>query len=310
MTPDNVAIVVLTYNAAAWVPKQIEGLKLAGVKPQQVFVIDSSSKDETAALYQQFGAEVLVIPQSSFNHGGTRRLAAQHLAQREVVIFMTHDAIPADQDAITAIVRAFDDPTVGMAYGRQLPRPEAGAIEAHARLFNYPERSASITLADRERLGTKATFASDSFAAYRSSALQAIGSFPDDAFFAEDQIVAGRMLQAGFSKAYVADARVFHSHSYKLIEDFRRYFDVGVFHSRNRWLINEFGRPEGEGKRFLLSEMRYLAGNAPFHIPGALLRTLFKYTGYKVGILEAKLPNSVKQKLSASPYYWRQKIKL
>ncbi len=305
MTPDNVAIVVLTYNAAAWVPKQIDGLKLAGVNPRQVLVVDSSSKDETATRYRQFGAEVLVIPQSSFNHGGTRRLAAQHLAHRELLIFMTHDAIPADPDTINAIVRAFDDPMVGMAYGRQLPRPEAEAIEAHARLFNYPEPSVSITLADSKRIGTKATFASDSFAAYRSSALQAIGSFPEDAFFAEDQIVAGRMLKAGFSKAYVGDARVFHSHAYTFGEDFRRYFDVGVFHSRNRWLTDEFGHPEGEGKRFLLSELRYLAEHAPLHIPSALVRTLFKYAGYRLGLMEKNLSLSTKRKLSASPYYWR-----
>lgn len=305
MTPDNVAIVVLTYNAAAWAPKQIDGLKLAGVKPQQVFVIDSSSKDETAALYQQFGAEVLVIPQASFNHGGTRRLAAQHLAQRDLIVFMTQDAIPADSDTITAIISAFDDPIVGMAYGRQLPRPKAGAIEAHARLFNYPERSVSTTLADSKRLGAKATFASDSFAAYRSSALNAVGSFPEDAFFAEDQIVAGRMLKAGFSKAYVGEARVFHSHAYTLREDFRRYFDVGVFHSRNQWLTNEFGHPEGEGKRFLLSELRYLAEHTPLLIPSALVRTLFKYAGYRLGLMENSLSLSTKRRLSASPYYWR-----
>lgn len=305
MTPDNVAIVVLTYNAAEWVPKQIDGLKLAGVRPQQVFVVDSSSKDETAALYRQFGAEVLVIPQSSFNHGGTRRLAAQHLANRDVLVFMTHDAIPADADSIIEIVRAFDDPNVGMAYGRQLPRPEAEAIEAHARLFNYPDRSSLVSLADSARIGTKATFASDSFAAYRCSALIKVGNFPKDAFFAEDQIVAAQMLKAGYSKAYVSDARVFHSHAYTLVEDFRRYFDVGVFHSRNKWILNEFGRPEGEGRRFLVSEVRYLADNAPLRIPAALLRTLIKYTGYKVGLLEAKLPKFAKRRLSASPYYWR-----
>lgn len=305
MTPDKIAIVVLTYNAAAWVSRQIEGLKLAGVQPQQVLVVDSSSKDQTAELYRAFGAEVLVIPQSSFNHGGTRRMAAERLAGRELLIYLTHDAVPADSDAITAIIRAFDDPAVGMAYGRQLPRPGADAIEAHARLFNYPDTSARITLADRTRVGTKLTFASDSFAAYRTSALQAVGNFPEDAFFAEDQIIAGRMLKAGYTKAYVGDARVFHSHAYTLSEDFRRYFDVGVFHNRNRWLTEEFGRPEGEGTRFLLSELRYLACHAPLRIPGALLRTLFKYAGYRTGQLEKHFSVSTKRRLSASPYYWR-----
>ncbi|WP_292997207.1 glycosyltransferase [Nevskia sp.] len=194
MIPDNVSIVILTYNAAAWAPRQITGLKLTGVQPRQVLVVDSTSSDETVALYRKFGAEVVVIPQSSFNHGSTRRFAAKLLSDRELLIFLTQDAIPADTNSFAAIIRAFDDPMVGMAYGRQLPRLEANAIEAHARLFNYSERSDSVRLTDCKRLGSKATFASDSFAAYRSSTLHNIGSFPEDVFFAEDQIVAAKML--------------------------------------------------------------------------------------------------------------------
>ncbi|MFE0678513.1 hypothetical protein ACFW26_34910, partial [Streptomyces sp. NPDC058867] len=46
---------------------------------------------------------------------------------------------------------------------------------------------------------------------------------------------------------------VHHSHSYSIGEEFRRYFDVGVMHARAPWLLDRFGKAEGEGKRFVQS---------------------------------------------------------
>ena len=114
-----------------------------------------------------------------------------------------------------------------------MPRTVARGIERHARLTNYPPASETRSLEDRARSGVKTVFCSDSFAAYRTAALAAVGGFPEDAFFAEDQLVAGQMLIKGWRIAYRGDAEVIHSHGYTIAEEFRRYFDVGVFH---RWL--------------------------------------------------------------------------
>ncbi len=189
---------------------------------------------------------------------------------------LTQDAIPVADDSIRHLLAAFDDPDIALAYGRQLPRPGARAIETHARLFNYGGEDEKRGIADRARFGVKTVFCSDSYAAYRRIALEQVGGFPEDAFFAEDQIVAGRMLLAGWHLAYRAGAEAYHSHSYSIVEDFRRYFDVGAFHARNTWLLDSFGRAEGEGMRFILSEMRYLARREPLSIPSAFIRTFAK----------------------------------
>lgn len=305
MDIENIGVAILTYNAERWAEQQIAGLKASGMSSDQVLVIDSSSKDRTVAKFREFGAAVLTIPQKSFNHGGTRRFAANSLSSYDVIVFLTQDAIPVDSRSIKDLVKPFEDKKVGMTYGRQLPNLQADPIEAHARLFNYPDASQYVTLDDSQHIGSKVTFASDSFAAYRRTALEDIGGFPEDVFFAEDQIVAARLLLKGYSKAYVASAQVYHSHKYTLVEDFKRYFDVGVFHTRNKWLTDTFGRPEGEGKKFVLSEINYLAKVAPFRIPDALLRTVAKYSGYRLGRMEHYLSPKIKQKLSASSYYWK-----
>lgn len=298
-------VIILTYNAERWAPLQLLALRRAGILGRSLLVIDSSSKDSTRNLYSDYGAEVIAIAQQDFDHGTTRQLAAELAGDVEFLVYLTQDAIPANEGSIKLLLSAFVDPQIAMAYGRQLPRPEAGPIESHARLFNYPPISRTVRLTDRRSLGGKVTFASDSFAAYRKSSLRAIGGFPANTFFAEDQIVAARLLQHGLAKAYIAEAQVYHSHAYGSLEEFRRYFDVGVFHARNPWLLSSFGRPEGEGKRFVLSEQRHLLVNRPWLMPLAALRTAMKYTGYRAGLLEARWPVAWKRRMSASPYYWK-----
>lgn len=189
--------------------------------------------------------------------------------------------------------------------GRQLPRPCARGIERHARLVNYPPEICEVrSLEDRGRLDIKTVFCSDSFAAYRATALESVGGMPESAFFAEDQIVAGRMLMSGWKIAYRGDAKATHSHRYSITQDFKRCFDIGVFHARNRWLLETYGKAEGEGFRFVKSELQYLWATDKGQLLSAIIRTFAKYAGYRLGFLEQHMTASVKKRLSMAPYYW------
>jgi len=227
------------------------------------------------------------------------------LPDADILIYLTQDAILATADAIAKLLEVFDDPSVGAAYGRQLPRRGATAIEAHARHFNYPAVSQVRVLTDRERLGFKTIFISNSFAAYRSSALRAVGGFPKDVIFGEDTITAAKLLLAGWKIAYVAEAQACHSHNYTWMQDFRRYFDIGVLHSRESWLLDEFGQAGGEGKRFVFSELKYLWSNHIVLIPSAMVRTGLKLAGYRLGRLHRKLSMGWKRRLSMHPSFWK-----
>jgi rhamnosyltransferase len=197
------------------------------------------------------------------------------------------------------------DPAVAAAYGRQLPHPGAGPIEAHARLFNYPATGRVKTIDDRHTLGIKTVFLSNSFAAYRRADLQAAGGFPGHLIMGEDTYVAARLLQAGKKIAYCADACVFHSHDYTLLEEFRRYFDTGVLHAREPWIRAGFGGPGGEGWRFLKSEARHLMVHGPWLLPSAAARTALKLSGFRLGLLEGHLPLRLKRRLSMFRAFWR-----
>jgi rhamnosyltransferase len=302
-----IAIIVPTYNAGNLWQDWLTRMECQqGVMPSQVLVIDSSSNDQTVVLAQQAGFQTCVISKKDFNHGGTRQLAVSLLPEdTDVVVFLTQDALLATNDAIQKLVVAFEDEQVGCAYGRQLPHEDASVLAAHARLFNYGEQSYKRNLADVPNYGIKTAFLSNSFAAYRVSALKNVGGFPLDTIFAEDMMVAAKMLQENNAVAYVAEACVYHSHNYSPWQEFKRYFDIGVLHAREAWLLAQLGRPTGEGKRFVMSEWRYVAKNAPWLWPLSVLNTAMKWLGYSLGKQEQRLSSSIKRHLSMVKGYWQ-----
>ena len=301
---EHIALVIPTLNAGRHLDRLVPALRSQTLQPDQFLVIDSGSRDGTPDVLAQAGATVEGIAPETFDHGGTRQMAVEMLPEAEVVIFLTQDAVPADREALANLIRPFAEPTVGVTYGRQLPQPGAGPLASHARLFNYPEQSHVRSLADVPRFGVKTAFCSNSFAAYRRRALLDAGGFPAPSVLSEDMLAVAALLEAGWTIQYVADARVHHSHDYTAAQQFRRYFDIGVLHATSWDRLVQFGTPEGEGWRFLRSEMTYLAERRPGLIPSAMWHTLCKYAAYRLGRLQSWLPLDVKRKLSMNPRYW------
>ncbi len=301
---NKVGLIVPTLNAGDLWVSWLKAFDQQTRKPDCVLVIDSSSSDDTVALARAYGFEVKVIPKPEFNHGGTRQLGVNILSAMDIIVFLTQDALLASPDAIERLLVAFDDRQVGAAYGRQLPHRDAGPIAAHARLFNYPAESQLRGIEDRILFGIKSVFISNSFAAYRCSTLMQVGGFPAGTIMNEDTYVAGRMLVSGWKVAYCADAQVFHSHDYGFLDEFKRYFDIGVFHNYTAWLQQTFGRASGEGLRFVISEMRYLVKRAPWLIPSAVLRTGLKWLGFKLGALHLGLPRAIRRRFSLHKAFW------
>ncbi|MDP1667301.1 MAG: glycosyltransferase [Methylobacter sp.] len=300
-----VGLIVPTLNAGSLWKSWLTAFEQQTRKPDYLLVIDSSSSDDTVALARACGFEVQVIAKSEFNHGGTRQFGVNRLAEADIIVFLTQDALLAKADAIERLLAAFADQQVGAAYGRQLPHRNAGPIAAHARLFNYPPAESQLRgMEDRTRFGIKTVFISNSFAAYRRSALMQVSGFPVDTIMNEDTYVAGKMLVSGWKIAYCADAQVFHSHDYGFLDEFKRYFDIGVFHTHTAWLQQTFGGASGEGLRFVISEMRYLMKHAPWLIPSAGLRTGLKWLGFKLGALHRGLPQAMLKCFSLHKTYW------
>jgi rhamnosyltransferase len=302
---DETLLVCPTFNPGQQFPRWLTAYDMQVSKPAESNIIDSSSSDGALANASAYGFSITTIQQKDFNHGGTRQAAIDASPGYRYVIFLTQDAILASPASLAALIACFEDDSVAAVCGRQLPRQCAGPIEAHARIFNYGSKSRTVSMADAKNIGLKVAFLSNSFAAYRLSALAEVGGFPSDVIFGEDMYVAARLLKAGYKITYAAEAVVFHSHAYTLQQEFRRYFDMGVLHARESWIMNELGSAEGEGLRFVKSELKYLSQHAFWRIPEALLRTVLKYLGFRLGLMEEHIPNRLKTRLAMNKVYFK-----
>ena len=299
-------LIIPSWNGGKIFERLLESLGTQTVQPDELLLIDSESTDDTVRLAIEAGFVVLPISRASFDHGGTRQYGLAQ-AHGEIIVFLTQDAVLAEPDTLRRLLAAFADLKVGAAYGRQLPRAGAGLFEAHARLFNYLERSRIVSRDDISRLGLRAAFLSDSFAAYRREALNAVGGFPKRIIMGEDMAVGAKLLQAGWKIAYCAEAKVYHSHAYGWRQEFQRYFDTGVMHSREPWLLREFGSAGGEGLKFVRSECAYLWQQGQCRqLPIAFLRSRAKYLGYQLGRRERWIPIRWKKLWSMNKGYWEK----
>lgn len=282
----SVKIAVPTYNAGAQFHNFIKAVLMQnGLLPDDVLVVDSCSTDQTAELARKAGFDVQVIFQKNFSHGGTRAMMVERL-DADIVVFLTQDAVLANENAVRELVLAFRDEKVGAAYGRQLPTENTSVFGAFARSYNYGPCSFVNELKDREVKGIKTAFLSDSFAAYRKNTLLQVGNFGTELRYGEDTIAAAKLLLAGDKTAYCANALVYHAHSFTLAEEFARYYETGKLHKQQHWLLEKFGKAEGEGLKYVLAEVKYLNDNGcSILIPLAFLRNVAKFAGYKFGYL-------------------------
>lgn len=299
------ALLVPTCNPGPRWTDFLQALASQTRSPERVVFLDSESDDGSVAQSLAAGYEVWPISRSQFSHGGTRQLGVERFARdMDAVVFMTQDAVLGHPQALELLVGGLQGPEVAAVWGRQMPSAQATAVAAHARLFNYPAQSRTVSLADRLSLGLKACFFSHSFAAYRVCALQDAGGLASDVILGEDMHMAARLLMAGARIQYQAEAFVYHFHNYSWRQDLARYFDTGVFHASQPWLLETFGGVGGEGWRYLRSEWTYLLANAPARIPEALVRNVLKLSGYHLGRCHGAIPRRLSQLLSMNKGYW------
>lgn len=296
-----VSVIIPTYKGRGQIERLLPILKKSPDVNEIILISSSSSDSEVAS---SLGVKIIEIKEHSFEHGNTRTLGGIS-ANGNIIVYLTQDALPVNENSIKNLIKPLlDNEEVVATYGRQLPYPDASPFAAHLRMFNYPPESSIKSLRDKETFGIKAMFMSNSFAAYKKSALEKVGWFKKGIIMGEDTYVVAKLLLADYKIAYVSDAIVYHSHNYSAFQEFKRYFDIGVFHAGEKWILEQFGRVEGEGMRYVRSELKYLWKENPLLIPSAILRTILKLIAYKLGTIEQYIPIWLKRRLSMHRRFW------
>ena len=116
-----VSLVIPTLNAGPLLEDVLGAVdSQPGASDLEKVAVDSGSTDATVARLEAHGFTVHHIPKRDFNHGETRDLAISK-TEGDVILLLTQDATPLDDDWLPALVESYEDPKVGAAYCRQVP---------------------------------------------------------------------------------------------------------------------------------------------------------------------------------------------
>lgn len=290
--PNTVSLIIPTLNAESEIESLLQKLENQTRPIDELVVVDSSSDDGTADIVRMFAGShanvnLRVIARADFDHGTTRDQALRTLTTGEFVLFMTQDAVPADEHYVENILRPFDDPQVGVVSGRQLPKADARLFEQLVRKFNYPEQSFTRGRADFATYGIKTFYTSDVCSAYRRSAYLECGGFCRT-MISEDMYLAAKLVMAGYLVVYAADAKVYHSHNLTPKQQYKRNYAVGRFLEEHKDVL--MGASEiGEGKKLVANiagELLRGGHVGEFFVFG--VDCVARFTGNRVGRRDAR----------------------
>lgn len=261
----DISLVIPTLNASAEIATLLDLVLDQIVVPSEILVVDSSSDDNTVGVINERFPTVMVrvVKRADFNHGLTRDFALRQVSG-EIVCFMTQDAVPASKDYFARLVRPlYEDASVGLSSGRQLPKLDARRFEQLVRNYNYREESCVYSIEDLSRAGIRTFFASDVCSAYRRRAYLECGGFAETDI-SEDMYMAAKMIYGGWKVAYAADAEVCHSHNLTARQQYARNYKIGRFLETHDDLFGAV-KEIGEGKdlvasvsKSLVAEKRYI----------------------------------------------------
>ncbi|MBR4473210.1 MAG: glycosyltransferase [Oscillospiraceae bacterium] len=278
-----VSVIIPTLNAAPWLERQLVCL-LRQTVATEIIVIDSGSDNATLEILGKFkdSIRLFVIGKKSFDHGGTRDFAVKQ-CKGDFLLFLSQDAIPANEYYIEKLLEPFSDDRVAGVFGRQIAWSDAPKYEKLIRIFNYPQESRVWSERDISRYGIKAYFFSNTCSAIRRSAYECVGGFDKPIITNEDMMLAAKLLHAGWKLAYQPEAKVWHSHRETLLSDYRRNARIGEVIEQYRDRLVGADSPE-EGKRLVQFVCKELARKKEIgSILEFLSHAVSRFAGYRRG---------------------------
>ena len=309
MQKSTVDIIILTYKPQKRLTKVIELLENQTYSINKIIIMNTEEKYWNTFLYGEKllkvwdNVEVHHLSKMEFDHGATRKQAVKR-SKADYFICMTDDAVPADENLVEELLKPLLEKKAEFSYARQLPNEDCAVIERFTRDFNYPAESCIKSKEDLERLQIKTYFFSNVCAAYRKSVYDTLGGFVRNTIFNEDMLMSASMIQAEYHIAYVAEAKVYHSHNYSYKEQFKRNFDLAVSQKEYADVFDSVPS-ESEGIKMVLSTTKKLLKSGRFYlIPDLFLQSAFKYLGYRKGKKFDTLSHDKIMKYTMNKSYW------
>ncbi len=206
------SIVVRAYNEERHIARLLEGILRQTVQEAEILLVDSGSTDATLAIASRYPVRIITIPPDEFTFGRSLNLGCGQAVADLIVIASAH-VFPVYPDWLERLLAPFEDPQVGLTYGRQ-----AGTSNSR-----YSERQQFAKMFPNESVGRQDhPLCNNANAAIRRE-LWVRRPYDETLSGLEDLEWATWMMQQGHAISYVADAEVVHVHHESARQLYNRY---------------------------------------------------------------------------------------
>jgi hypothetical protein len=217
------AVVLVSYNGAAYLPRCLEALGQQAYRDFEVILVDNASSDDTLAIARANARNLprLTIISLSENRGfagGNNAALSEVSPLTEFVVLLNTDAFPEKEWLGSLVEAPKQDDQVGLATGKILDAASPHRIDACGDVLNsfgVPRSRGRGASRDRYE-GTDCVFgACGASLLIRASLLRELGYlFDEDLFcYGEDVDLAYRVQSRGYRCLYVGDAVSYHMRS-------------------------------------------------------------------------------------------------
>lgn len=278
----NVSIIIPVYNGERYLKLLHDNIKKQKFNGNiEIIVPVSPSRDKSLEVATQLFDVAYTV--EDFNHGKTRHEAALK-AKNDILIFMTQDVTPYDENWLSELVNGLQGDVVA-TFSRQIAYENSSSLERIIRNFNYPEKSRICNLKTKQQWQRKNIFYSDASSSTIKEYFLAIGGYDFNCNTNEDVIYASKVIDSGKSILYNANSKVFHSHDFKIKELWNRYYSIGEFEKKYTYLFSDYNST-GEGMKLVKYATKQLLTEGEFL---ELIRFLFvdcpiRFIAYKLGL--------------------------
>lgn len=215
-TPDNgkesmmppIPVVVRSHNDRQLIEHT---LQMAGKQTLacEIHVFDNDSTDGTLDILPLYPVVVHRVPAGTYVPGSVLNEAMQSIKSPcPYVVFLNSDCTPVDAYWLENLIAGFSDDSVAAVFSRQMPRPDCLPLFA---------KDTEDTFGDGSRQKYWKHCFSMASSAIRRECWESM-PFRIDIQYSEDIDWTWRARQKGWSIAYAAESRVYHSHNYTLAQ--------------------------------------------------------------------------------------------
>lgn len=210
------SIVVRAFNEQDHIARLFTGISQQNLRDFEVILVDSGSTDATIAIASaadwHFPVKVVRIEPDKFSFGRSLNLGISQ-ARGDIVVIASAHVYPVYPDWLKQLVSPFDDPQVGLTFGKQRGDQDTHFSEHQIFARWYPDES---------QADQSTPFCNNANAAIRRN-LWKEHQYDETLSGLEDLEWASWMKDQGYLLSYVAEAEIIHIHADSPAGIYHRY---------------------------------------------------------------------------------------